>query len=137
MPLGFPGAGMPIGPAGPSAPVRPIGPAGPVAPPDGPMGPVSPGSPRGPAGPAALAHMAFIWVATLVLGKSSTPASTCGLPLVLLNTLAASVTVPAALSTTLAWPTGSDYSQTRLASHCRRFLPGTVCNQTFRANPNR
>src|ERR1035437_9790927 len=52
MPLGFPGAGMPIGPAAPSAPVRPIGPRGPVAPPDGPMGPVSPGNPRGPAGPA-------------------------------------------------------------------------------------
>src|ERR1035437_8616413 len=84
MPLGFPGAGMPIGPAGPSAPVRPIGPAGPVAPPDGPMGPVSPVGPAGPAGPVTPAHMAFIWVATLVLGKSSTPASTCGLPVVLL-----------------------------------------------------
>src|ERR1035437_5318965 len=104
MPNGFVGGAMPMAPSAPVNPMGPMGPAGPVTPPDGPMGPVSPGSPRGPAGPIRPVQMALICVDTLVLGKSSTPASTCGVPFRLLNALAAIFTVVVSVRVIVALP---------------------------------
>src|ERR1035437_10079262 len=104
MPKGFVGGAIPMAPSAPVNPMGPMGPAGPVTPPDGPMGPVSPGSPRGPAGPVRPVHMALICVDTLVLGKSSTPASTCGVPCRAINTLAAIFTVVVSVRVIVALP---------------------------------
>src|ERR1035437_9557792 len=104
IPNGFPGGGMPMAPSAPVNPIGPMGPAGPVTPPDGPIGPVSPGKPRGPVGPVRPVQMALICVDTLVLGKSSTPASTCGVPFRLLNALAAIFTVVVSVRVIVALP---------------------------------